>query len=122
MENKAEIEQSGLSEHMVYCNPSNPYLWKQRKQKGVDKVLHVGKYRIYVEDRFSNHSYYYRISWFQKSTMQRFQNYPHTKSDIHVVCTNRPENYSSVQPLAQQFSVLILSTSQLVDYIQSLTT
>ena len=119
-ENRSAIVKSGLSGYMVYCNPQNPYLWKKKKQKGVDKIFHVGKYRIYVEERFQSCFYYYRTSWFQKSTLQRFANYPHTKYDMHVVLTNRSENYQSVRQLAKSQGVDIMSIDELLHLIHQL--
>jgi hypothetical protein len=120
VETKPEIEKAGLSQFMVYCNSSNPYLWKRKKGKGVDKVFHIGRFRVYVEQRFHSHFYHMRTSWFQNSTMQRMQPYPHTKNDIHVVNPNRTDVYDSVQLMAQEFDVKIMTTEELIDLLNKL--
>ena len=51
------------------------------------------------------------------ATMQRFANYPHTKNDIHVVVTNMPENYHSVEPDAEQFNYLIIMSDNITKIV-----
>jgi len=121
-EAKADTEKAGFGKYIVYANPQNPYLWKKRKQKGVDMVLHVGGFRIYVEMRFHSHFYHYRTEWFQNSTMQRFAEYPHTKYDYHVVLTNNTLVYETpkIKEIAESQGVYIYSFTQLCNLINNL--
>ena len=120
-----EIEKlimEGFKKYIVYTNPRNEYFWQKKKQKGVDLVLHIGKYRIYVEIRFHSCFYHYRTQWFQKSTMQRFAPYPHKKNDYHIVLTNRPENYETEQinQIKTATGVFIFSIHDLIWFIRGL--
>jgi hypothetical protein len=121
-EMKTELEKAGFRKYIAYTNPQNPYLWKKKKQKGVDMVLHVGQDRLFVEDRFHSHFYHLRTSWFQSSTMQRFAEYPHTKNDYHIVLTNNPLVYetSKIQELATSQRVFIFSIEEFVHFIKGL--
>jgi hypothetical protein len=107
---------------ITYANPRNIYEWLKKKRKGVDIVLHIGKYRIYIECRFQSHFYRIHNSWFQKSTMQRFAPYPHGKYDIHIVLTNKLKAYDTpfIRAMQKSQGVLIYDIHQLVSYINNL--
>jgi len=120
-----EIEKlimEGFKKYIVYTNPRNEYFWQKKKKKGVDLVLHIGKYRIYVEIRFHSCFYHYRTQWFQKSTMQRFAPYPHTKYDYHIVLTNNTMVYETPQitEIKTAHGVFIFNLYDLISFIRSL--
>jgi hypothetical protein len=114
-----DLIKANLGKFIKYTNPRNIYQWLKKKTKGVDIILHIGKYRIYIECRFHSHFYHYRTRWFQKSTIQRFQNYPHTKYDIHVVLTNNTLVYETpdITALSKSQGIFIYTIDQLVQYV-----
>jgi hypothetical protein len=119
---QTELKKAGICRFIKYANPRNVYQWLKKKTKGVDLVLHIGNYRIYVECRFHSHFYHYRTRWFQSSTVQRFAEYPHTKYDITIVCTNMPSVYETpdIKAISGAQGILIYDVNQLVDYINNL--
>ena len=106
-EDKNRFEQAGLSKFLVYCNPANPWAWKRKKQKGVDKIFQIGKHTFYVEESYCNRYYTYRTTWFQKCRLARFQGLPTDKFSHYIILTNRPENFEAVLPLANNYTITI---------------
>lgn len=117
-----DLIEAGLGKFIKYANPRNIYQWLKKKAKGVDIILHIGKYRIYIECRFHSHFYHYRTRWFQHSTVQRFADYPHTKYDIHIVLTNNTLVYNTpfIKSVAESQGIFIYDIQQLVQYVSNL--
>lgn len=118
-EDKKVLIQNGLSKYLVYCNPANPWAWKRKKQKGVDKVFKIGKHTFYVEESYCHHYYIYRTAWFQKCRLARFQGYPTDKYHHYIIVTNKPENFQAVFCLANNYSITIIDIDGLIALLGS---
>ncbi len=112
-----------LSKYLTYHNSWIPHLWKRERGVGVDFIFTVGSYKIYVENKHCEADYPIRTQWYLDSVKPRFQDcHIADKFHIHVLLTNRPQNYNSVIDLAQADKIQICGFSQLEQLIQLLLT
>jgi hypothetical protein len=120
MSNLSALKQYKLSKYIEFCNPKDFPQWKRKIAHGVDLVLKVFNIVLYIEESFCSKVYTYRINWFKKCRLPRFEGYPQNKNHIHIILTNRLSNFSHVKNLAQFFNTIILDFNQLLQYIREL--
>lgn len=114
----------GLEANIIYHNPIDPFEWKHTRKKGVDLILRVGKYLLYIEMTCLSAHYSYRTEWFLDSRIPRFEGYPKPSEFVYwIVLTNKPETIKtkSVQELASEYSISILSIEDVLSLITKLT-
>jgi len=83
---------------------------------GVDLIMVIGAVTLYTEESWCSHDYSYRQAWWNKCRVQRFNQYVSDKHHIHVVLTNRPQNFRGVSTGV----IRLLSISQLLGLVHSL--
>jgi hypothetical protein len=118
-----KLEEAGLGEYITYHNPIDPYEWSHTKTVGVDFELEIGKYKYFVEASYCKTAYPYRRKWFMDCRIPRFRDCPKPNEFVYwIVLTNRPENFNpkSVQELAKEYSISIMSIDNLLSLITNL--
>lgn len=110
----------GFKKYIVFHNPVNPEEWKRTKGHGVDLILKVGKYTIYVEEAFCSRDYTYRTSWFIKEKLSRFKLIKESKYSYRIILSNRPWNFNVVKELAKFLGIVIYHYTQLVIFLRRL--
>jgi len=117
MSNLEGLRQHHLYRYVKFRNPKNPYAWKQKIGDGLDLVLKIGDYTLYLEESFCSSSYPYRQAWFNKSRLVRFKNYPKPdKFHLYLLLTNLPENFEHVNT----HNIQVINYSQLIQLINNL--
>jgi hypothetical protein len=112
----------GLETNIIYHNPIDPFEWKHTRKKGVDLIMRVGEYILYVEMTCLGAYYPYRREWFIESRIPRFEGCPKPSDFVFwIVLTNRPENFNSVKSLASEYSISIMSIENILSLISTLT-
>jgi hypothetical protein len=104
----------GYGKYIVYSNPSNTYAWKRKRGYGVDLILKLGEHTYYVEEGFCSYSYKLSQSWFMKSRVSRFRDYPSDAYHHQIIVTNKPHNYSGVFFTYSNLSSILVVT---IDYL-----
>ena len=120
MGNIEVLKKHGLYEYVKYRNPKKPYSWKRKKGIGVDMVLKVHGYTVYIEESYNGSSYPYRKSWFEKSRLPRFKGYPRDEFHLWVLLTNKTRNFNSVKELAEEHETQIMNINGLLKLIRNL--
>jgi len=115
MGNLEVLKSHNLFKHVNFCNSSNQWQWKTKIGKGVDLVMKIEPYTLYIEESYCGSDYKYRQLWFEKCRIPRFFNYPHDKYHVHIVLTNKPNNFSSVKT-----RIKIMDINALLHYISKL--
>lgn len=120
MGNIEVLKKYKLYKYVVFRNPKQPHLWKRQKGKGVDMVIKVGGYALYIEDSFCSHDYYYRSDWFIKCRLKRFENYRSDSRHIRLILTNKPRNFRGVNQLAQANGIQIITINGLLQKLRDI--
>lgn len=120
MGNIEVLKKHGLYKFVKYRNPKKPYSWKRKKGIGVDMVLKVHDYTVYVEESYNGSSYPYRKSWFKESRLPRFKGYPRDEFHLWVLLTNKPRNFNSIKELAEEHETQIMNINGLLKLVRNL--
>jgi len=120
MRNIEVLRQYGFYKFLDYHNPKEPYAWKRKKKVGVDMILKVHDYTIYVEETYNSARYYFRRKWFDDSRIPRFKGFPHDNFHLWIVLTNRPRNFNSVKEYAENLGIQIVNINGLFSLIRDL--
>ncbi len=113
----------GFESNIIYHNPVDIFEWKHTVSKGVDLILRVGKYILYVEMTCLSADYSYRTEWFL-NRKSHFEGHPKPNEFVYwIVLTNRPETIKTkaVEELAKEYSITIMSTDSLLSLLTNLT-
>lgn len=115
MNNLEVLKSHKLLKHVNFCNSSNQWQWKTKIGHGVDLVLKIEPFTLYIEESYCSHDYKYRQSWFERDRNPRFANYPNDKYHVHVILTNKPNNFSTIKTHKR-----IMDINALLHYISKL--
>lgn len=110
-----KLKEAGLEQYVLYHNPVHPFDWSHTKGQGVDLILEIENHTFYVEMTCLSKNPY-RVNWFLKSRVPRFERYPKPNERTHwILLTNMPENFGEkVRRIAEQYSIAILSIEGLL--------
>jgi len=80
----------------------------------VDLIFKIGPFNLYVEVRNNTHDYPIRTNWFIDSSVPRFRNVEFDYFNKRIILTNRPQNYESVEKLAEKFAISVMNFEELI--------
>jgi len=117
--------QYGYAESLTFHNSLDYEDWKHTLQKGVDFILETPHFIFLIENAYCSYNYTYRTQWFLDSRVPRFEHaleyqqefLKHGKPIIRIILTNRPQNFSLVQPLAESKGIFVMDVKTLISYI-----
>jgi hypothetical protein len=113
------FKDNGFGKYIKFSNPLKNF-WSYCKHsgegKGVDMVMVIGAFWLYIEESFCSHYYRYHQRWWNLCREERFKQYPNDKFHKQIVLTNRAENFKSTST----GSITVHSIHSLLVLIQSL--
>jgi hypothetical protein len=120
-----QILQYGYAENLTFHNNLNYKDWKHKLQKGVDFILETEFFVFLIENSYCSYNYPYRTQWFLDSRVPRFEHalqyqqehLRHGKPIIRIILTNRPQNFKSVQQIAESKRISVMDVKTLINYI-----
>jgi hypothetical protein len=119
LNNLEVIKSEGLAKYVTFHNPLTS-LWNYMRHSGegmgVDLIMVIGMFTLYIEESFCSHHYSYRQRWWDKCRAVRFKQYMSDSRHIHIVLTNITDNFRKVSTGVIQ----LLDVTKLLSLIRSL--
>ena len=117
-EEKVENDLGVFKQFITYSNPKDNHGWKRARGRGTDLNLAVGKYKIFTEIKHNRTDYLIPAKWFADTGLRRFSKLPNPdKFNLHLILTNRPDNWNDVKLLANYFGISIITNDDLLSLI-----
>jgi hypothetical protein len=120
-DNLEVLKSEGLLKYVTFHNPVTS-LWNYIRHSGsgmgVDLIMVIGAFTLYIEESFCSHVYPYRQRWWNKCRAQRFNQYVSDRYHRQIVLSNFPENFKGVNT----GSIILYSLTTLLALIRSLLT